>query len=41
MIKTVRNGPPKRKLGVDVTKMLHDLKEQENVGFKGYGEKHN
>jgi hypothetical protein len=39
--KIVRKGPPKRKLGVDITKMLDDLKESENSEFKGYGEKHN
>jgi hypothetical protein len=39
--KTVRKGPPKQKLGADITKMLDDLKESENSEFKGYGEKHN
>jgi hypothetical protein len=39
--KSVRKGPAKRKLGADITKMLDDLKESENDGLKGYGEKHN
>ena len=39
--KTVRKGPPKRKLGVDITKLLSELKPSENGGFEGYGEKHN
>jgi hypothetical protein len=39
--KTIRKGPPKRKLEADITKMLDDLKEIENGEFKGYGEKHN
>jgi hypothetical protein len=28
--KTVKKGPPKQKLGVDITKMLDDLMESEN-----------
>jgi hypothetical protein len=39
--KTVRKGPPKRKLRADITKMLDDLKESENGKFEGYGEDHN
>jgi hypothetical protein len=39
--KVVRKGPPIRKLGVDIVKMLDDLKESENGGFEGYGEKYN
>jgi hypothetical protein len=39
--KTVRKGPPKRKLRADITKMLDDLKESENYEFEGYGERHN
>jgi hypothetical protein len=39
--KTVRKGPPKRKLGAYITKMLDDLKDSENGEFEGYGEKHN
>jgi hypothetical protein len=39
--KTVRKGPPKRKLGAEITKMLDGLKESENGEFEGYGEKHN
>jgi hypothetical protein len=39
--KTVRKGPPKRKLRVDITKMLDDLKEVENGEFEYYSEKHN
>jgi hypothetical protein len=38
--KTVRKGPPKWKLRADITKMLDELKESENVEFEGYGEKH-
>jgi hypothetical protein len=39
--KRVRKGPPKRKLGADIVKMLDELKESQNGGFEGYGEKHN
>jgi hypothetical protein len=39
--KTVRKGPPKQKLGADITQMLDDLKESGNGKFEGYGEKHN
>jgi hypothetical protein len=39
--KTVRKGPPKRKLGADIIKMLDDLKKSENSVFEGYGENHN
>jgi hypothetical protein len=39
--KTVRKGPPKQKLRVDIMKMIDDLKESKNGGFKGYCEKHN
>jgi hypothetical protein len=39
--KTVRKGPPKQKLGADITQMLDDLKESGNDKFKGYGENHN
>jgi hypothetical protein len=39
--KTVRKGPPKQNLRADIMKMLDNLKESENGGFKGYGEKHN
>jgi hypothetical protein len=39
--KRVRKGPPKRKLGADIMKMLGELKESQNSGFEGYGEKHN
>jgi hypothetical protein len=39
--KIVRKGAPKRKLGVDIMKMLDDLKESENSVFEGYGENHN
>jgi hypothetical protein len=39
--KIVRKGPPKRKLGAYIMKMLDDLKESENGEFEGYGEKHN
>jgi hypothetical protein len=38
--KIIRKGPPKRKLRADIMKMLDDLNESENSGFKGYGEKH-
>jgi hypothetical protein len=37
----MRKGPPKRKLGADITKILDDLKESENGGFEEYGENHN
>jgi hypothetical protein len=39
--RTVRKGTPKRKLRANIVKMLNDLKESENGGFEGYGEKHN
>jgi hypothetical protein len=39
--KRVREGPPKRKLGADIVKMLSEHKESHNGGFKGYDEKHN
>jgi hypothetical protein len=39
--KTVRKGPPKRKFGTDIIKMLNDPKESENGVFEGYGENHN
>jgi hypothetical protein len=29
------------KFGVDIMKMLGELKESQNGGFEGYGEKHN
>jgi hypothetical protein len=34
----VRKGPPKRKLGADIMKMLDDFKESENGVFGGYGD---
>jgi hypothetical protein len=39
--KPVRKGPPKRKFGADIIKMLDDLKESENGVFEGYGENNN
>jgi hypothetical protein len=39
--RTVRKGPPKRKFGADIIKMLDDLKELESGGFEGYGENNN
>jgi hypothetical protein len=39
--KRVRNGPPKQKLGADITQMLDDLKESANGEFEGYGENNN
>jgi hypothetical protein len=39
--KSVRKGPPKRKLRADIVKMLGELKESHNGGIKGYDEKHN
>jgi hypothetical protein len=39
--KSIRNGPPKRKLRADIMKMLGELKESQDGGFKGYGKKHN
>jgi hypothetical protein len=39
--KRVRKGPPKKKLGADITQMLDDLKESGNGKFEGYSENHN
>jgi hypothetical protein len=39
--KTIRKGPPKRKLGADIMKIHDDLKEYANGQLKGYSEKHN
>jgi hypothetical protein len=39
--KTVRKGPPKRKMGVDVMKFLSELKSSKMGGFVGYGEEQN
>jgi hypothetical protein len=39
--KTVKKGPPKRKLGADITQMLDDLKESGIGKFEGYDENHN
>jgi hypothetical protein len=39
--KRVRKGPPKRKLGADITQMLDDLKETGNGKFEGYDENQN
>jgi hypothetical protein len=39
--KSVRKGLPKRKLRANIVKMLGELKESQNDGFEGYGEKHN
>jgi hypothetical protein len=39
--KSVRKGPPKRKLGADIVKMLGELKESQDGGFEGYDEKNN
>jgi hypothetical protein len=39
--KTVRKGPPKRKFGEDIIKVLDDLKESENGVFDAYSENHN
>jgi hypothetical protein len=39
--KAVRKGPPKRKLGADIIKMLDDLKESENSVFECYDENYN
>jgi hypothetical protein len=39
--KTVKKGPPKQKLRVEIMKMLDDLKKLENGVFEGYGENHN
>jgi hypothetical protein len=39
--KTVRKGPPKRKLRADITQILDDLKESRNGKFDGYSENHN
>jgi hypothetical protein len=34
--KSVRKRPPNQKLRVDIMKMLDELKEPQNGGFKGY-----
>jgi hypothetical protein len=39
--KSVRKGPPKRKLRADIVKMFGELKESHDGGFEGYDEKHN
>jgi hypothetical protein len=39
--KSVRKGSPKQKLGADIVKMLSELKESQNGGFKDYDKKHN
>jgi hypothetical protein len=39
--KSIRKGPPKRKLGANIVKMLGELKELHDGGFEGYDEKHN
>jgi hypothetical protein len=39
--KSIRKGPPKRKLGADMVKMFSELKVSQNGGFEGYGKKHN
>jgi hypothetical protein len=39
--KRVRKGPPKQKLGADIMKMLSELKDSKNGGFKCYSEKYN
>jgi hypothetical protein len=39
--KSIRKRTQKRKLGVDIVKMLDELKESQNGGFEGCGEKHN
>jgi hypothetical protein len=38
--KSVIKGPLKRKLRADFIKILGELKESQNGGFEGYGEKH-
>jgi hypothetical protein len=39
--KSIRKGSPKRKLREHIVKMLGELKESQNGGFKGYGKKRN
>jgi hypothetical protein len=39
--KSVRKGPPKRKLRANIVKMLSEHKESQNDGFEGYSKKHN
>jgi hypothetical protein len=39
--KSIRKWPPKRKVGVDIMKMLCELKESQNGGFECYSEKYN
>jgi hypothetical protein len=38
---SIRKGSPNRKLRADIIKMLDELKESHDGGFKSYGEKHN
>jgi hypothetical protein len=35
---SIRKGTPKRKIGADIVKMLDELNESQDGGFKGYGE---
>jgi hypothetical protein len=39
--RVLKKGPPKRKLRADIVKMFGELKESQDGGFEGYGEKHN
>jgi hypothetical protein len=39
--KSIRKGSPKRKLRGDIVKMLDELKESQDGGLEGYGEKRN
>jgi hypothetical protein len=39
--KNVRKVPPKQKFGAHIMKLLDELKESQNGGFKDYGRKHN
>jgi hypothetical protein len=39
--KTIRKGPPKRKLKADIMEMIDDMKESESGVFECYSENHN
>jgi hypothetical protein len=39
--KSIRKGPPKRKLRADIMKMIGELKESHDGGFECYDKKHN
>jgi hypothetical protein len=39
--RALEKGPPRRKLRVDIVKMLGELKKSQNGEFEGYGKKYN